>query len=137
MFPTASQTAPQQPSIPDKTAKRVVAIGPNDANATLLEETTQSSDYLFETASSVDAIDALLDDPESVSLAVVDVPSVTDRVQRLCRRLYEHDIAVLLLPLHLSSSFEARLKRVPWLTVRQKPIGRVALHQEIRSLVGQ
>lgn len=134
MHPTASETVSAGPSIPDHPTTSVVAIGTNQTNTDLLEATAHSAGCLFDSVTSSEGIDEVLTESQSVSLAVVDVRSVTTRVQRLCQRLHEQDISVLLLTTYLSPSFESRLRNTPGLTIREKPTERAELQQVIRSL---
>lgn len=136
MLPTSPSPVPSPPTLPERPTRRVVTVGRNDDNATLLEETTHSLGYLFDSVTSSNGLDDLLADTQSISLVVVDVKSVTERVRRLCRRLHDHGVSVLLLTSHLSSVFESRLRHTSTLTVRQKPIERTALAQLVRSLAG-
>ncbi|SFK61617.1 hypothetical protein SAMN04487950_0194 [Halogranum rubrum] len=134
MSPTAPESISVGPSIQDHPTESVVAIGTNQTNADLLEATAHSAGCLFDSVTSSEGIDEVLADPHAVSLAVVDVRSVTSRVQRLCRRLHEQDISVLLLTTHLSPTFESELRHTPGLTVHKKPTERAELEQVVRSL---
>lgn len=136
MLPTSPMSVPSSPTLPKRPTRRVVTVGRNDDNAALLEETTHSLGYLFDSVTSSDGLDDLLADTQSISLVVVDVKSVTERVRRLCHRLHDHGVSVLVLTSHLSSAFESRLRHTPTLTARQKPIERTALAQLVRSLAG-
>lgn len=134
MSPTTPEAVLPGPKLPKRSTKRVVTVGMDVENAALLEDTAGAHEYVLESVTSSDGIDALLADARSVSLAVVDVTSVTTRVQRLCQELHEQEVPVLLLTANLSPSFESRLRHTPGLTVRQKPTRQTELVQLVRSL---
>jgi DNA-binding response OmpR family regulator len=134
MSPTTPETVPPTPGLPERPTKRVVTVGMGTENAALLEDTTSAREYVLESVTSSEGLDDLLADARAVSLAVVDVTSVTTRVQRLCRTLHEQDVPVLLLTTQLSPLFESRLRHAPGLTVRQKPTRQTELVQLVRSL---
>lgn len=126
-------TDPPDPATPGSRDHHVVIVGEAGSNTDLMAETLGEC-CSVEVAETQADVDCLLAAPTLVSVAVVDVTSATTGVRELVTRLRENDVPVLLLSTSVSPPLRRYASDRAAFEVREKPIRRAELRENVASL---
>ncbi|SFL10968.1 Response regulator receiver domain-containing protein [Halogranum rubrum] len=113
----------------------ILAVASRSRNLELMRGLLDEAGYRVLTADDVEEFDALLQEADGVSLAVLDIDGFTAEIWARCERLQSLGVPILVLAKRLPSGVRQKALSIGARQLLEKPVRKGELRQSVQTLV--